>query len=72
MIIGGRLLGNVKDLEMNKRINGCPFLGTPLGHACLFTGSELFYNPACCRKLTVMPMIIAHKNVNKLYLVPYN
>lgn len=72
MIMGGRLLGNVKDFEMSKNGKWIFFLVHPSRLSVSFTGLELFYNSVNCRKLIVMQMIIVHKNVNKFYLVPHH
>lgn len=59
-------LGNEQN---DKRMS---FLVHPSRSRVSFTGSELFYNSVRCRKLIIMHVIIVHKNVNTLYLVPYN
>lgn len=72
MIMGGRLLENVKGFEMSKNDKWIFFLVHPSRLSVSFTGFELFYNSVNCSKLIVMQMITVHKNVNKFYLVPYN
>lgn len=72
MIMGRRMLENVKDFEMSKNEKWMSFLVYLSRLSVSFTGFELLYKSVSCRKLIVMQMIIVHQNVNKFCLVPYN